>query len=492
MRVSTEELLGSPRELLIDGELVRGDHGLECVDPNDGRGLGEIPEASDAQVDAAAEAAWRAFRTWRDTDVAERGRVVLSIARLLRERRDGLAMLEAVSGGMPLRMAHADIERAAGQLEYLAGLAWEVKGTTVPSAPGSLAMTVREPYGPTARLTAFNHPVMFSAARIGAPLLTGNTVVLKIPEQASLAPLLFASIIADVAPPGVINVVCGRGGTTGAALVGHPRIARVAFIGSVATGKAILRACAERVVPAGLELGGKNPLIVCADADPHAAARTAVAGMNYGSAGQSCGSLSRVLVHRSLYPAVTELIARQLDKIVVGHALDESTEMGPLINAAARDRIVAAIEGAGDRGARIATGGVAEFPDLGAGYFARPTLLSDVDPGDPVCREELFGPVQVIVAWDDVDEAIELANDSEYGLVSCVHTKDVALAVRIAKELDTGSVAVNGKGGGHWRGVPFGGFKSSGLGKEEDINELLESTRLKSLVLADQPTFRKG
>lgn len=474
----------SDRLMLVGGKLVPGDVELEASNPSDGTSLGTFPEASAAQVAEAVESSARAFEHWRTTSIPERQEMLRRLVAGVADHADELAELEALCAGMPLKQGLRDVERAIDEVEYFIGLAWEAKGVTVPGRFGRLAGTLREPYGPTARIVAFNHPLSFSLRKLAAPLLTGNTVILKVPEQAPLAPLLLARILSEVAPPGVVNVVSGRGSTTGDALVSHPGVRRVGFIGSVPTGRLILQRCAERIVPTTLELGGKNPFVVCPDADLDKAADTAVAGMNLGIAGQSCGSLSRVVVHRSRLDDLAERIASRLDALVVGDARDSQTNVGPMINRASRDRVAGKVDEARGRGGEVVAGG--RVPDDGlpaGGHYYRPTLVRGLTPGDPLCQEELFGPVQVMLPWDDVEEAIEIANGIEFGLVGCVHTNDLGAALEIASRLEAGSVAVNGGGETHWRGLPFGGFKASGLGKEEDLNELLESTWQKSVAV---------
>jgi acyl-CoA reductase-like NAD-dependent aldehyde dehydrogenase len=486
-----EILRPDSRKLLISGRLVAGDSAFECFNPNDGSSLGDVPEASAGQADQAAESSYQAYLAWRGSSVEERRRVVLEIAAAVRRRKDDLATLEAVSGGMPYARAQGDVANSAERAEYLASLAWEVKGTTVPGPAGEVRMTVREPYGPTLRIVAFNHSIGFSINKMVAPVLTGNSVIIKVPDLAPLAPLLLGEIIKDIVPPGLVTIVSGRGPVTGDALLRHPRIARVAFIGSVPTGRVILQRCAERIVPATLELGGKNPMIICADADPRSAAEAAVAGMNLSQAGQSCGSLSRVLVQEDLYDEVRELISAQLAGIVVGPALDSGTAMGPVISSAARDRIAARIDQAKQDGATVFTGGsTAVGLYSSGGYFVAPTLISDVSPEHAVSQEELFGPVQVILPWREPAEAIEIANNTAYGLVASIHTRDIGSALEMSGSIQAGSVAVNSPQV-HWRGLPFGGYKLSGYGKDEDLTELLECTQVKSVALARPPAWRQ-
>lgn len=277
-------------------------------------------------------------------------------------------------------------------------------------------------------------------------------------------------------------MITGVGAEAGAALVANPKVRRVAFIGSVLTGSRIAKAAAERLMPVSMELGGKNPMIVCADADPVDAAQAAVKGMNFGTQGQSCGSYSRLFLHEGVHDAVLELLVKEVGAVTVAHPLDEAAEMGALIDQRALDRMAAHVAAAVDEGASVAVGGRRLTGDaFDEGFYFAPTVLTGVRQSMAVARNELFGPVVSVLKWSDPRQLLAEVNDTEYGLTANVHTNDLQLAHWLAERIESGSIAINGDGGQHWFGAPFGGFKSSGFGKEDTIDELLDSTREKNL-----------
>jgi betaine-aldehyde dehydrogenase len=486
-RLPTADVLEtSSRRLLIGGELLAGAaEEMPLTSPGDGSSLGSVPVADAEQVADAVDAAAGAFPGWSATHVRERQAAVLALAQHLLDDLPNLVALEAVDGGLPVTAAAGDVRLAATFIRYLAGLAFEWHGRTVPSAAGSFDITVRKPYGPTARIVPFNHPILFATWKIAAPLLTGNTIVLKLPDQAPLSGLRICTALREIFPPGVVNVLTGPGHTTGDALIHHPGIKRIAFIGSVPTGRRILAAAAERNVPVTAELGGKNAHIVAADADLDRAVRASVAGMNYQSAGQSCGSYSRVLVQDGVYDEFVERLAAATAAVQAGNPLAEATTMGPLIALPPVSRALAAIADATQAHATVVAGGIVpEIPGSEGGYYLAPTLVADVSPVMKIAQEELFAPVQAVMKWSTIEEAAEIANGTEFGLVASVHTRSLSTALRLADELEVGSVAVNGDGGQHWIGAPFGGVKASGVGgKEDTLDELLDSTYEKNVFV---------
>ncbi|ODU30366.1 MAG: hypothetical protein ABT15_02565 [Pseudonocardia sp. SCN 73-27] len=470
--------------MLIGGELVAAGSGatMPVVSPGDGRSLGEVPAADASDIDKAVRAAHTAFESWRFTDIAVRRQRILDLAAVVREDAAALAYLDAVDSGSPIRSMRQDLGHASFAAEFFAGLAFSWGGRSVPVMGRAVDYTVREPYGVTARIIPFNHPLVFAAWKIVPPLLTGNTVVMKLPDQTPLSGLRLAARIAALFPPGVVNFVTGRGAEAGAALVEHPLVRRVAFIGSVPTGTAIAKAAAARLVPYTMELGGKNPMVVCADADPAQAARAAVRGMNFSTQGESCGSYSRLFLHEDVHDDVVARIVDEVRAVRVGHPLDEESDMGALIDAPAVDRMAEHVAGAVAAGASVATGGNRlSGGRLAEGFYYEPTVLTDVQQSMPVARTELFGPVLSVLRWKDPARLLEEVNDTDLGLTANVHTNDLQLAHRLAERIECGSIAINGDGGQHWFGAPFGGFKSSGFGKEDTVDELLDSTREKNL-----------
>ncbi|HEX9539266.1 MAG TPA: aldehyde dehydrogenase family protein [Streptosporangiaceae bacterium] len=471
--------------LLIGGRLMPARSGRHFSDesPVTEDIIATVPDGDAADVGAAVEAALPAAATWRRVPPRERGALVGELARVLEENADELALLDAIDGGHPVTGMHLDVAIAADTLRLFAGLGIEIKGSTIPASAQNLHLTVREPFGVVGRIIPFNHPVMFAAGKIAAPLVAGNAVILKPPESAPLSALRMGELFASVLPPGVLSVVVGDGPTAGRAVARHPAIRRIGFIGSDATGRAIQRDAAEvGVKDVTLELGGKNALIAFPDADPDAVAAGAVAGMNFArSAGQSCGSTSRLLLHESIADDVLERVVARMSAIRIGSPLDPATEMGTVATRAQYDKTLRYIGIATNEGARVLAGG-GRPPGLekARGLFLAPTLFGGVRPDMRIAREEVFGPVLAAITWKDEDEAISIANAVDYGLTGSVWTNDINTAHRVASALDAGYLWINGSSA-HFTGVPFGGMKLSGVGREESLDELLSYTQLKTL-----------
>ena len=469
---------------LIDGELRSAQAGgwLESIDPAREVVHGRAPASTREDVDAAVSAARRAQPEWGAASVWERAGVLRSLAAAIRRRGDDIIELEARDTGNVSGKLSADVQIAAGYLEYFAGLGSEMKGETVPATADNLHFTLREPYGVVARIVPFNHPFMFAAAHLAAPLMAGNTVVVKTPEQSPLTGGVLSELCAEVLPSGVVNVLSGTGVDVGDPLVRHPTIRRIGFTGSVPTGLAIQRSAAEvGVKHVSLELGGKNPLIALPDADAQAVADAAVAGMNFAWAGQSCGSTSRLLVHESIYDDVVSGVAQRLEGLKPGDPLDPSSEMGPVNNAAHFQRLVRHIDAAKNTGIDCVTGGTRpKGAAYERGYWLLPTLFGDVPNDAAIAREELFGPVLVAQRWRDREQAISMANDSPFGLTAAVWGNKLNEVMGVVRALDAGYVWVNGVAQ-HYVGMPFGGRGDSGLGSEECLAELLSYTQSKSV-----------
>jgi betaine-aldehyde dehydrogenase len=456
---------------------------VDTLDPSTGRVLARCAEADARDVDAAVEAADRAFGEWRRVKPLERGAVVRRIAAVLRAHADELAWLDAVNGGNPIAEMGRDVQAAAAQLDYFAGLATELKGETIPMGPDALDMTVREPYGVCARIVAYNHPLMFTAAKMGPPLVAGNTVIMKPPYQAPLSAYRMMELIDGIAPPGVINLLTG-GTPCGAALVAHPRVPRLSLIGSVPTGRAIAKGAADRLKHVTLELGGKNACVIYPDADLAKATAGAVAGMNFTWCGQSCGSTSRLFVHESVHDRVVEGMLGAIARYVPGPPTDPATTMGAIISRAQLEKIRSYIEIGQREGATLAHGGkVPDDPRLAGGFFVQPTIFTDVRQTMRIAREEIFGPVLSVLRWRDEDALWQEVNAVEYGLSCSIWTRDLSTAHRAAARAEAGFVWVNHTGQ-HFIGVPFGGYKQSGSGREESFEELLSYTQIKNVHIA--------
>ncbi|MFI6350989.1 aldehyde dehydrogenase family protein [Streptomyces sp. NPDC050560] len=472
----------APYPMLIGGELTGSDSGewLDSVNPADEQVIGRTPAGTATDIARAVGAAQDAFPGWRALSAQERAGHLRALAAKLAERGEEILELEVRDTGNTIRKMRSDVSRAIESLEYYAGLGLELKGETVPATASGLHYSVREPYGVVARIIPFNHPVQFAAAKLAAPLAAGNTLVIKPSEQSPLSASLLAEVCREVLPPGVVNIVTGLGAATGEPLVRDPRVRRIAFIGSAATGMRIQRTAAESGVKnVTLELGGKNPMIVFPDADLAKAVPAAVAGMNFAWAGQSCGSMSRLFLHEDVHDRVVEEITSLVEGLRIGDPLDEASDMGPVNSRAQYDKALHYIEAAREDGARIATGGRGlrgdQFP---AGYWVAPTVCTEVKPGMRVFGEEVFGPVLSVVRWSDPDEVIRMANDVEYGLTASVWTRDLDTALTTVRRVDAGYVWVNDVSK-HFTGTGFGGVKNSGLGREEGIEELYSYTESK-------------
>jgi len=455
----------------------------DVEDPCTGNVLTQVPDCSGEDVDRVVTTAHAAQREWALRTPRQRATALRALATLMRDHSEELALLDAVDGGFPLPAMRDDVTWAADVLELMADGALNLGGRTIPLS-ANLHYTLQQPYGVVARIVPFNHPVLFAGAKIAAPLMAGNAVVLKAPDQTPLSAIRLAELAGEVLPEGLFGVVTGHGATAGAALVAHPLVRRIGFIGSPGTGRHIQRLAAEHGVKyVTLELGGKNPMIVMPNADLEAAAKSAVIGMNFTTtAGQSCGSTSRLLLHEAIADEVINLVVDQVAAIKVGDPLVDGTDMGPVIDQAQYSKSLQAIESGRAAGASVLTGGGRAQGVGPEGWYVAPTVLADVAPQAAVARDEIFGPVLSVLTVRDEAEAVQVANSVEFGLTAAVWTNDLSQGHRMAAGLDAGYVWINGSARHYW-GLPFGGWKSSGVGSEESTEELLSYTQVKAVTV---------
>ena len=461
---------GHPDEELFDVE-----------DPATGKVITRFASDSAADVDAAVRNAHEAQRHWARRDPADRGRVMSRIADALRRNADTLARLETLDCGKPLSQSAADIAVSARYFEYYAGAVDKFGGETIPQPAGVFTYTAHEPLGVVAHITPWNAPLSQLTRGVAPCLAVGNAVVVKPSELTPITALLAARIFVEAGlPEGLCNVVLGVGANTGEALTRHPLVRHITFTGSVASGRRVAAVAAERIVGVNLELDGKSPTIVGADADLEAAARAGASAVIRNS-GQSCFATTRLIVERRVHDRFVELVAQRIAGLSVGHGL-EDPDLGPLISARQKSKVLTMIGDAVSDGARVVIGGsTAETGE--PGHFVQPTLLCDVGNEMPIARQEIFGPVQSVLAFDSLEEAVEIANDTEYGLSAAIFTRDVGRAHTVAAALQAGQVQINRYAGAGVE-VPFGGYKNSGLGREKGLAALHHYTQLKSVIMA--------
>jgi acyl-CoA reductase-like NAD-dependent aldehyde dehydrogenase len=482
---SAVEYVARSWKMLVDGQFVDAQSGdtLPVIHPATEKSVADIPLASAADVDAAVAAARSAAPGWAATSIAARAQVLLAMADAISAHGDELAWIDTVDNGSPISMMRNDYRLAAEQLRYFAGLALELRGQTIPvEQRNALDFSLRDPFGVVGRIVPFNHPLMFAASRIAAPLLAGNSVVLKPAEITSVSALRLGELVADIIPPGVLCVVTGLGSVAGERLVTHPNVPRIAFTGSEQVGRMIqVQAASAAVKTVTLELGGKNPLIIFADADLDAAIAGALNGMNFTWQGQSCGSTSRLFAHRSVYDDVVVELGRRMDALVMGDPLLPDTDVGPLVSEGHYEKVCRYVRaGLADPALTLVAGG--DIPG-GPGYFVRPTLFrADGGPEGALFIEEIFGPVLVASPFDSYDEVVAHANGLPLGLTASVWTRDLRTAMSAARDLQTGYLWVNWSSS-HIPGASFGGVKNSGLGRDEGLEELESFTQSKNVYI---------
>lgn len=478
-RISTERKLWGA---FIGGAFVEaGDLPTFAVhEPATGDEIARVVNADAAVVDRAVRDARRAYeQTWRHMPPRERGHLLGQVAARIRANADELAELEAREVGKPRRDAQRfDVSFSHACFDYFAGLADTLHGEILNQGPIE-ARVVYEPYGVVAAILPFNWPPIHFSKKSAPALAAGNTVVIKPGEQAPLTALRLVEIANEVLPPGVVNAVPGI--SAGPALAAHPLVERISFTGATTTGRRVLQTAAENVTFATMELGGKNALLVLEDADLEVAVNVAVEGMFYNQ-GEACTSTSRILVHDSIHDEFLRRFARATERLVVGDGLDARTDVGPLVDARQRDKVLEYLQIALREGARLVTQGVLPTEErLRNGFWVAPTVLADITPQMTVAQEEVFGPIASVMRFTEEDEAIEIANGTKYGLTAAICTTDVARAWAMAQRLEAGMIFVNNYMRRAFLGSPFGGVKGSGFGRENAIETLREFTRSKNV-----------
>jgi acyl-CoA reductase-like NAD-dependent aldehyde dehydrogenase len=479
------EFLKGTKKLFINGQFVESVSGktFETVNPATGEVLAVVSEAQKEDVDLAVQAARKAFDEgkWSRLSGAKRSLLLYRLADLMEQHKEELAQLDTLDNGKPIRESlNADVPLAIEHFRYYAGWATKIVGQTIPVSGNFFNYTRHEPVGVVGQIIPWNFPLLMAAWKLGAALATGCTVVLKPAEQTPLSALYLAGLIQEVGfPEGVVNVIPGFGETAGAPLVEHPLVDKIAFTGSTVVGKMIMRQAASTLKRVTLELGGKSPNIILPDADMSRAIPGAFSGIMFNQ-GQVCCAGSRLFIQKKAYDNVVADLASMASKIRQGHGLDETTEMGPLVSDEQQDRVLRYIDAGLNEGAELVTGGNRPFDK---GYFVAPTIFANVKDEMTIAREEIFGPVVAAMPFEDLDDVIRRANDSEYGLAAGLWTENVRNAHYVASKLKAGTVWVNCYNAFD-AAAPFGGYKQSGIGREMGSYALNNYTEVKDVWIS--------
>jgi betaine-aldehyde dehydrogenase len=452
---------------------------IELIEPATGERLASVPQATAGDAGRAVRRAAEAFPKWRAVNTRDRGRILMRLAQLIRDNAEELARLESRNVGKPIRDSRDEVALAANCFEYYAGTTNKVGGQTIPGAAPGVLMTFREPVGVCGIIVPWNFPVAITSWKSAPALAMGNTVVLKPAEQTPLTAVRLAELALEAGiPEGVFTVVTGPGSVAGEAILTHPLVRKVAFTGSTEIGKRVMELASRDIKRVSLELGGKSANLIFDDCDFDRAVASAVSS-SLGNAGQDCCARSRILVQRTIYDRFTKALVDAFEKVNVGDPLAGETEMGPLVTAAHRQRVLSYIDAGQAEGATLATGGSARE---GAGTYLDPTVFVDVKPEMKIAREEIFGPVVAVMPFDSEEDGVRMANDSPYGLSGSIWTRDGSRALRVARAFETGNISINSGSSVHLE-APFGGMKQSGIGRELGLAALDAYTEWKTVYV---------
>jgi betaine-aldehyde dehydrogenase len=475
-------------QMVIGGETVDAVDGqtFEVTNPATGKVIATAPQGGKVDVDravVAAQAAFEAPKGWSSWAAGKRGRTLAKLAALVKDQTEELAQLESRNTGKPITSARGEITGVSLVFDYYAGAANKVFGQTIPVSKPGLDLTLREPIGVVGLIVPWNFPLLMASWKLGPALAAGNTCILKPASYSPMTAIRLGELALEAGfPPGVINVVTGPGGTAGASIAAHPGIGKVAFTGETTTGQEIMRLASNNVKKISLELGGKSPNVVYADADLERFAAESPYSV-FDNCGQDCCARSRILVERSAHDQVVELFAAATRKVVVGDPMDDKTEVGTLVSFKQRDRVRDYIEIGLGEGANLVVGGEApDDPALATGAYLMPTVFDGVGSDMRIAREEIFGPVVSIIPFDSEAEAIKLANDTPYGLSGSVWSRDIGKALRTAKGIQAGVLSVNSNSSVHTE-APFGGYKMSGIGRELGMSAIELYTETKNIFI---------
>lgn len=471
--------------ILIDGMLQKSSSQelINVINPATGKHISDLANCNSNDVQNAVTAADRAFLAWKNITGRERGKYLLQCADALEQHKEIIAQIMSLETGKALRTESlVEFDVFIDTLRFYGGLGSEIKGQTIPYSPQMLTITIREPIGVVGAIIPWNVPLMLMAMKIAPALVAGNCVVLKTSPEASFCILKVAQIIGEILPKGTLNIITGAA-DTGKSLVSHPKVKKITFTGSVESGRSVYTSSAEKIIPVTLELGGKSPMIICADADLDKAVLSVYDGMRFTRQGQSCSAASRVFIHESLHDSFIEKLLHILNSKIIGDPMDLKTDIGTVISKKQFDKINQFIEMAkADKSLKIHQA----FDDVNLpknGLFVKPTIISAIKNSHQLCQQEIFGPVLCLLKWNDFEQALQEANDSEFGLAAGIWTRDIQTALSAAHRLNAGFVQVN-QYMVFRPSISFGGFGNSGIGKEGTLQAMIDNfTKEKTIII---------